>query len=196
MTVPVDGDGAAWTSLAVEKRASETGRTLLGFYHSHPNHPAVPSAFDLAHAWPNLRYLILSVRGGRPEEARTWKLREDRSAFDEEIVFAVAALRRASRYAASWVSASLCLPLSACEFVRLPPGTVPAGGADWGEQAPASAMSRWGTGSRQMIRVPRPGAESIATVPPCSSIRLLTSDRPRPAPDCRAPRSNLSNTRA
>jgi cysteine synthase B len=71
---------------AAEKRASETGRTLLGFYHSHPNHPAVPSAFDLAHAWPNLRYLILSVRGGRPEEARTWTLREDRSAFDEEIV--------------------------------------------------------------------------------------------------------------
>ena len=71
---------------AAEKRASETGRTLLGFYHSHPNHPAVPSAFDLAHAWPNLRYLIVSVRGGRPEEARTWKLREDRSSFDEEIV--------------------------------------------------------------------------------------------------------------
>jgi len=69
-----------------EKRASETGRTLLGFYHSHPNHPAVPSAFDLAHAWPNLRYLILSVRGGRPEEARTWTLNEDRSAFDEEVV--------------------------------------------------------------------------------------------------------------
>ena len=38
------------------------------------------------HAWPNLRYLIVSVRGGRPEEARTWKLREDRSSFDEEIV--------------------------------------------------------------------------------------------------------------
>ena len=69
-----------------EKRASETGRSLIGFYHSHPNHPAVPSAFDLAHAWPNLRYLILSVRGGRPEEARTWRLREDRTAFDEETV--------------------------------------------------------------------------------------------------------------
>ncbi len=67
-----------------EKRASETGQTLIGFYHSHPNHPAVPSAFDLAHAWPNLRYLIVSVRNGRPEEARTWRLREDRSAFDEE----------------------------------------------------------------------------------------------------------------
>jgi cysteine synthase B len=72
--------------LAAEKRARETGRTLLGFYHSHPNHPAVPSAFDLAHAWPNMDYLILSVRGGRPEEARTWRLREDRSAFDEATI--------------------------------------------------------------------------------------------------------------
>jgi len=72
--------------LAAERRASETGRTLIGFYHSHPNHPAVPSAFDLAHAWPNLQYLILSVRGGEPAEARTWRLREDRSAFDEDTI--------------------------------------------------------------------------------------------------------------
>jgi proteasome lid subunit RPN8/RPN11 len=74
--------------LAAERHASKTGRTLIGFYHSHPNHPAVPSAFDLAHAWPNLHYLILSVRGGRPEEARTWRLKEDRSSFDEAIVTA------------------------------------------------------------------------------------------------------------
>jgi cysteine synthase B len=78
--------------LAAEKRARETGRTLIGFYHSHPNHPAVPSAFDLAHAWPNMHYLILSVRGGRPEEARTWRLREDRSAFDEETIATAQAL--------------------------------------------------------------------------------------------------------
>jgi proteasome lid subunit RPN8/RPN11 len=71
---------------AAEKRATEIGQTLIGFYHSHPNHPAIPSAFDLEHAWPNMRYLIVSVRGGRPEEARTWRLREDRTGFDEEIV--------------------------------------------------------------------------------------------------------------
>ena len=49
-----------------EARADATGRALLGFYHSHPDHPAEPSAFDLAHAWPNLSYVILSVRDGRP----------------------------------------------------------------------------------------------------------------------------------
>ncbi|MCA1563771.1 MAG: Mov34/MPN/PAD-1 family protein [Acidobacteria bacterium] len=68
----------------MEARAAETRGDLLGFYHSHPDHPAAPSAFDLEHAWPNLRYLIVSVRAGRPEEARSWRLRNDRSAFEEE----------------------------------------------------------------------------------------------------------------
>ena len=69
---------------AAEARASEDGSALIGFYHSHPNHPAVPSAFDLEHAWPNQSYLIVSVQAGRPEAARSWRFRADRSAFDEE----------------------------------------------------------------------------------------------------------------
>jgi cysteine synthase B len=71
---------------AAEARATETGKSLIGFYHSHPNHPAVPSAFDLEHAWPNLRYVIVSVMGGHPEAVRTWRLRTDRSGFDEEVL--------------------------------------------------------------------------------------------------------------
>jgi cysteine synthase B len=66
-----------------EARAAETALTLLGFYHSHPDHPAVPSTFDLEHAWPNLFYLIVSVQQGRAEAARVWRLRADRTAFDE-----------------------------------------------------------------------------------------------------------------
>src|SRR3954454_3341767 len=71
---------------AAEARATETGKSLIGFYHSHPNHPAIPSAFDLEHAWPNLRYVIVSVMGGHPEAVRTWRLRTDRSGFDEEVL--------------------------------------------------------------------------------------------------------------
>jgi S-sulfo-L-cysteine synthase (O-acetyl-L-serine-dependent) len=71
---------------AAEARATATGRTLIGFYHSHPNHPAIPSAFDLEHAWPNMRYVIVSVMGGRPEAVRTWRLKVDRSGFDEEVL--------------------------------------------------------------------------------------------------------------
>jgi proteasome lid subunit RPN8/RPN11 len=67
-----------------EAHADATGRRLLGFYHSHPDHPAVPSQFDLDHAWPNLSYVIVSVRNGRPGDVRSWRLRADRSQFDEE----------------------------------------------------------------------------------------------------------------
>jgi cysteine synthase B len=67
-----------------EARAREVGSALIGFYHSHPNHPAIPSTFDLDHAWPNMHYVIVSVQGGRPEASRSWRLRDDRSAFDEE----------------------------------------------------------------------------------------------------------------
>jgi cysteine synthase B len=69
-----------------EKRAAETGLQLLGFYHSHPDHPAEPSQFDLDHAWPNMSYVIVSVRQGQPKEARSWRLKADRSAFEEEFV--------------------------------------------------------------------------------------------------------------
>ena len=56
----------------------------VGFYHSHPDHPARPSQFDLDHAWPFFSYIIVSVRGGVPEDMTSWRLREDRSAFDQE----------------------------------------------------------------------------------------------------------------
>jgi proteasome lid subunit RPN8/RPN11 len=69
---------------AAEARASERKSELLGFYHSHPDHPAQPSQYDLDHAWPSFSYVIVSVRGGEPGELRSWRLREDRSAFDEE----------------------------------------------------------------------------------------------------------------
>ena len=69
-----------------EARADATGRALVGFYHSHPNHPAIPSAFDLDHAWPNLSYVIVSVHDGVADELRSWRLRADRAAFREELV--------------------------------------------------------------------------------------------------------------
>ena len=67
-----------------ETRASAAGGELLGFYHSHPDHPARPSQYDLDHAWPFFSYIIVSVRAGVPEDMTSWRLREDRSAFDPE----------------------------------------------------------------------------------------------------------------
>ena len=47
--------------LRIERLATERGTALLGFYHSHPDHPARPSAFDTEHALPSLTYVIVSI---------------------------------------------------------------------------------------------------------------------------------------
>jgi proteasome lid subunit RPN8/RPN11 len=72
--------------LASERQASTAGLALLGFYHSHPDHPAVPSQYDLDHAWPTFVYPIVSVMAGEAVALRAWMLRDDRAAFDERPV--------------------------------------------------------------------------------------------------------------
>lgn len=73
---------------AAEARATAAQAELLGFYHSHPDHPAQPSQYDLDHAWPFFSYVIVAVRSGEPEDIRSWRLRDDRSQFDEEVLTA------------------------------------------------------------------------------------------------------------
>ncbi len=59
--------------LRMDKELRGTPREILGFYHSHPNHPARPSLFDEAQAaWPGYSYLILSVVGRTPVDLRSW----------------------------------------------------------------------------------------------------------------------------
>jgi proteasome lid subunit RPN8/RPN11 len=69
---------------AAEARADATGGTLAGFYHSHPDHPARPSQHDLDHAWPTLSYVIISVAAGVPGPITCWRLRDDRSSFEQK----------------------------------------------------------------------------------------------------------------
>ena len=69
-----------------EARGRQQGMQLLGFYHSHPDHPAAPSQYDLDHAWPSFAYVIVSVHAGRDEDLRSWRLSGDRARFDEEPV--------------------------------------------------------------------------------------------------------------
>jgi proteasome lid subunit RPN8/RPN11 len=66
-----------------EQRASELGGELLGFYHSHPDHPARPSQYDLDHAWPTFAYIIVAVAERRAADMTVWYLLEDRSRFEE-----------------------------------------------------------------------------------------------------------------
>ena len=60
------------------------GCELLGFYHSHPDHPARPSQYDLDHAWPFFSYVIVSVMSGSAADDDVVAPARDRSAFDEE----------------------------------------------------------------------------------------------------------------
>jgi proteasome lid subunit RPN8/RPN11 len=94
-----------------EQRATELGGELLGFYHSHPDHPARPSQYDLDHAWPTFAYVIVSVvgrqgggdandssvgrsrrsaadviEGAKADAMTVWFLKDDRSSFDEGIL--------------------------------------------------------------------------------------------------------------
>ena len=66
-----------------EQRAGELGGELLGFYHSHPDHPARPSQYDLDHAWPTFAYIIVAVAAGKAAAMTVWWLRDDRSTFEE-----------------------------------------------------------------------------------------------------------------
>jgi proteasome lid subunit RPN8/RPN11 len=80
--------------LGAEREAARRGLDLIGFYHSHPDHPARPSQTDLERAWPTLYYVIVSVVGGEPADVRAWRLADDRSGFVE---VAVAAAGRSTR---------------------------------------------------------------------------------------------------
>lgn len=70
--------------LRLERLAAEEELELLGFYHSHPDHPAVPSAYDRDHAFPFFHYLVCAVASGQPGEVTAWVLSEDRGEFDPE----------------------------------------------------------------------------------------------------------------
>ena len=74
-----------------ERRYAAEGLGVVGNYHSHPEHPAVPSQYDLEHLapWPTMSYIVVSVRGGKAVELRSWELEADRSRFDEEQVSTV-----------------------------------------------------------------------------------------------------------
>jgi len=59
---------------------------LIGWYHSHPDAPARPSEFDREHAWPWYSYIIVSIQAREPRDTRSWRLRDDRSAYDPEAI--------------------------------------------------------------------------------------------------------------
>jgi proteasome lid subunit RPN8/RPN11 len=67
-----------------EKAALRHGLEVVGWYHSHPDHPARPSQFDREHAWPWYSYIIVSVMSGVPAEMTSWRLNDDRQDYSVE----------------------------------------------------------------------------------------------------------------
>jgi proteasome lid subunit RPN8/RPN11 len=70
--------------MRAEQFALENGILLLGIYHSHPNHPAIPSEHDRLAAQPYFSYLIISVMQEEIGHIRSWRL-NDALQFEEEI---------------------------------------------------------------------------------------------------------------
>jgi len=67
-----------------EEALAARGLDVVGYYHSHPDHPSAYSDFDRDHALPNMSYLIGAVTPGGVVGQQSWRLRDDRSAMDEE----------------------------------------------------------------------------------------------------------------
>lgn len=73
----------------IEAELRSSGLEVLGCYHSHPDHPAAPSAFDTEQAWPWYSYIIVRVDRARATELTSWVLADDRSAMSPESVDAL-----------------------------------------------------------------------------------------------------------
>ena len=70
--------------LRAEKDARDGEMEIIGFYHSHPDHPDIPSEFDRERAWPSYSYIIISVMGGKETSTKSWLLNDESQAFEEE----------------------------------------------------------------------------------------------------------------
>ncbi|MDR2819972.1 MAG: M67 family metallopeptidase [Desulfovibrio sp.] len=70
--------------MRAERQARLRGLDVIGFYHSHPDHPATPSEYDREQALPFYSYVILSVRRGASAEISSWELSGDRALFNHE----------------------------------------------------------------------------------------------------------------
>jgi proteasome lid subunit RPN8/RPN11 len=67
-----------------ERYARDHDLEVVGFYHSHPDSPAVPSQYDLEHAWPTYSYIIISTRADDATDLFSWEQEPDRSRFNQE----------------------------------------------------------------------------------------------------------------
>ncbi|MEP9411016.1 MAG: M67 family metallopeptidase [Candidatus Brocadia sp.] len=68
----------------VDREAVKNGLQIIGVYHSHPDHPAIPSAYDTEHACSWFSYIIVAVEGGEKTDIKSWVFDEEKKRFKEE----------------------------------------------------------------------------------------------------------------
>jgi proteasome lid subunit RPN8/RPN11 len=73
-------------ALLEAEKSCTGGRLVLGFYHSHPDHPARPSEYDRAHAWPFYSYVIVAVAKRQPGDMTSWVLNEQTEQFEPQAI--------------------------------------------------------------------------------------------------------------
>lgn len=69
--------------LAAMKEARSRNLDIIGIYHSHPDHPAIPSDCDRLAAWSHYSYAIVSVIKGKSIDVQSWSL-DDQQIFQAE----------------------------------------------------------------------------------------------------------------
>ncbi|MGB8324433.1 MAG: M67 family metallopeptidase [Candidatus Acidiferrum sp.] len=70
----------------VEILSLARGLDVVGWYHSHPDHPAKPSEYDRQHAWPWYSYVIVGVLNGEPEDLTAWRLNDDGQGYSQQAI--------------------------------------------------------------------------------------------------------------
>jgi proteasome lid subunit RPN8/RPN11 len=70
--------------LRTELEAERSELSVLGIFHSHPDHSASPSEYDQEWALPWFTYIITSIQAGKAVDTKSWRLLEDRTRFTEE----------------------------------------------------------------------------------------------------------------
>jgi proteasome lid subunit RPN8/RPN11 len=92
--------------LDADRAAQSSGLEVIGWYHSHPDHPALPSEFDREHAWPWYSYIIVSVMNGIAGTMASWRLTDDRLRFTPEKISPQQSAETESREASSKLNAT------------------------------------------------------------------------------------------
>ena len=70
--------------IRIQREADAGGQDILGYYHSHPDHPAQASRFDAERAWAGYVYVIVSVEQGKPADTNAFVAEKDGGPFRPE----------------------------------------------------------------------------------------------------------------